>query len=48
MGYRKVTYLEQCWYILRFWLREKIRKEDPHAEKTEAPVRISRMPKSDR
>lgn len=48
MSYRKVTYLEQCWYILRFWLREKIRKDDPHAKKTEASVRVSRMPKSDR
>ena len=48
MSYRKVTYLEQCWYILRFWLREKIRKDDPDAKKTEASVRVPRMPKSDR
>ena len=48
MSYRKVTYLEQCWYILRFWLGEKIRKDDLHAKKTEASVRPPRMPKSDR
>lgn len=42
MGYRKVAYLEQCWYILRFWLR------GPYAKKTKAPVRLPRMRKSDR
>ena len=25
MSYRKVGYLEQCWYIIRYWLREKFR-----------------------
>ena len=25
MGYRKVTYTEQCWYILKFWIKEKLR-----------------------
>ena len=48
MSYRKVTYLEQCWYNLRFWLRERIGKEGPNAKKTEASVRIPRMPKSDK
>lgn len=48
MSYRKVTYLEQCWYILRFWLLEKIRKEYPNAKKTKSSVRVPQMPKSDR
>ena len=48
MSYRKVTYLEQCWYILRFWLREKAGKEGPYAKKTKTPVRVPRLPKSDR
>ena len=31
MSYRKVTYIEQCWYIFKFWLKEKFkRKEKPH------------------
>lgn len=21
MGYRKVTYVEQCWYIVKYWLK---------------------------
>lgn len=25
MGYRKVGCLEQCWYIIRYWVREKIK-----------------------
>ena len=31
MGYRKVSYLEQIWYILRYKLREFFRKEDHRA-----------------
>ena len=27
MPYRKVTYLEQCWYLLRYKLRELLGKE---------------------
>lgn len=26
MSYRKVGYLERCWYIIRYWLREKFRR----------------------
>ncbi len=26
MGYRKVGAFEQCWYIIRFWMKEKCRK----------------------
>ena len=26
MGYRKVGYLEQCWYIIRYWLQERFRR----------------------
>jgi len=26
MGYRKVSYLEQCWYIVRHWLWLKFHK----------------------
>lgn len=25
MAYRKVTYTEQCWYIIKFWIKEKLR-----------------------
>ena len=25
MGYRRVSCLEQCWYIIRFWVKEKIK-----------------------
>lgn len=34
MGYRKVGYLEQIWYILRYKFREIKRKEDLSAKKT--------------
>ena len=27
MPYRKVTYLEQCWYLLRYKIRELLGKE---------------------
>ena len=26
MGYRKVGYLEQCWYIIKWWAGEKLRR----------------------
>ena len=32
MGYRKVGYLEQVWYILRYKLRQIFRKEDKRAK----------------
>lgn len=32
VGYRKVSYLEQVWYILRYKLRELFRKEDARAK----------------
>ena len=32
MGYRKVSALEQIWYILCFKLREIFRKEDNRAK----------------
>ena len=32
MGYRKVSYLEQMWYILLYKLRHRKRKEDSHAK----------------
>ena len=32
MGYRKVGYLEQIWYILRYKFRELQRKEDHNAK----------------
>ena len=34
MGYRKVGYLEQVWYILRYKLRHLFRKEESHAKET--------------
>ena len=27
MPYRRVTYLEQCWYLLRYKIRELLGKE---------------------
>ena len=33
MGYRKVSYLEQIWYILRWKLKELFRKEVPNEHK---------------
>lgn len=32
MGYRRVSYLEQVWYILRYKFRELFRKEDHRAK----------------
>lgn len=32
MGYRKVGYLEQIWYILRYKFRQHRRKEDTRAK----------------
>ena len=32
MGYRKVSYLEQVWYILLFKIRHSRRKEDKRAQ----------------
>ena len=34
MGYRKVGYLEQIWYILRYKLRQFFRKEVTDAKET--------------
>lgn len=31
MGYRKVSYLEQVWYILLYKFRNRKRKEDTRA-----------------
>ena len=31
MGYRKVSYVEQIWYIIRYKIRELLRKEDKRA-----------------
>lgn len=31
MGYRKVSYVEQIWYILRYKVRQLLRKEDNRA-----------------
>lgn len=28
MPYRKVGYLEQCWYLLRYKIRELLRKKE--------------------
>ena len=28
MPYRKVTYLEQCWYLILFMIRELLRGEE--------------------
>jgi len=41
MSYRKVTYAEQIWYIIRFWLRQKFkRKEKSHEDhSSERPAR---------
>lgn len=40
MPYRKVSYLEQLWYILKYKLRERLhrKKEGMHAEETEDPM----------
>lgn len=32
MGYRKVSYLEQIWYILRYKFCHRLRKEDKCAK----------------
>ena len=32
MGYRKVSYAEQIWYIVRYKLRQLLRKEDNRAK----------------
>jgi len=32
VGYRKVSYVEQLWYILRYKLRQFFRKEDASAK----------------
>ena len=32
MGYRKVSYAEQIWYIIRYKLRELLRKEERNAK----------------
>ena len=32
VGYRKVSYAEQIWYIIRYKLREFLRKEDKRAK----------------
>lgn len=32
MGYRRVSYLEQLWYIIRYKVRGLFRKEDPRAK----------------
>ena len=32
MGYRKVSYLEQTYYILRYMLRQFLKKEDKRAK----------------
>ena len=32
VGYRKVSYMEQIWYILRYKLQQLIRKEDKRAK----------------
>ena len=48
MAYRKVGYLEQCWYIIRYWLRDLFRrKKRSRAEETEETVLLSRLSKSD-
>jgi hypothetical protein len=31
MGYRKVSCVEQIWYIIRYKIRELLRKEDKRA-----------------
>ena len=35
MSYRKVTYLEQMWYILKFYLKERRHKHELHSKKTD-------------
>jgi len=32
LGYRKVSYLEQVWYILRYKFQHRRRKEDKRAQ----------------
>jgi hypothetical protein len=32
MGYRKVSYAEQIWYIVRYKLQQLLRKEDKRAK----------------
>ena len=48
MPYRKVGYMEQCWYIIRWKVREVFGKEKIHAKKTETSVRVSGLPQPDR
>ncbi len=28
MPYRRITYIEQCWYVIMFKLRELLRKKE--------------------
>lgn len=32
MGYRKVTWIEQCWYIIKFWFKDKFKRKDGHSD----------------
>ena len=49
MPYRKVGYLEQCWYIIKGAVRMKLKeRRKRRAKETETPVRDSRMSESDR
>lgn len=41
MGYRQVSYPEQVWYILRYFLMEGGKKQD--AEETQATMFLSRL-----
>ena len=34
VGYRKVGYMEQLWYVLRYKLRQLFRKENTGAKQT--------------
>ena len=47
MPYRKVGYLEQCWYIIKGAVRMKLKERRKHrAKKTETSMCGAWMPKS--
>lgn len=47
MPYRKVGYIEQCWYIVRYKIREIFWKEKCNAVKTQTSVCVPRLPPTD-
>ena len=43
MGYRKVSYIEQVWYIIKYKLGERFRRRGTHANKTQTTMFLPRL-----